>query len=58
MVKGVVNTIYGFEYTRYTCCIDLNSLNYYYKTYENSEVNVINLFNEDLNSKKLIAYKI
>ena len=58
MVKGVVNTIYGFEYTRYTCCIDLNSLNYYYKTYENSEVNIINLFNEDLNSKKLIAYKI
>lgn len=58
MVKGVVNTIYGFEYTRYTCCIDLNSLNYYYKTYDNSEVNIINLFNEDLNSKKLIAYKI
>lgn len=58
MVKGVVNTKFGFEYTRYSSCMDLNEKNYYYKTYDNSKVNVISLFNEDLTINKLIAYKI
>lgn len=58
MIKGIINTSLGYEYTHYTSCINLNKGYLYYKTYDNPTINMIELCNEDLNSNKLIHYSL
>jgi len=47
-----------FEYTIYTSCYNTSKGILYYKTYDNSQITAIKLGCEDLNSKKLINYKL
>lgn len=56
MIKGIVKTRNGFEYTRYSSCINLDKGLLYYKTYDNPYINVIDMYEIDLDSNKLIYY--
>ena len=56
MIKGIVKTHSGFEYTRYSSCINLDKGLLYYKTYDNPYINVIDMYEIDLDSNKLIYY--
>ena len=48
----------NLEYTRYSCCMNLNHGIYYYKTYENSGITAVNMHREDLDSRELISYPL
>ena len=49
MVKGAVITPEGREdITTYTCCINTDKGIFYYKTYDNSQIQAVNLWKEDL----------
>ena len=54
----LVNEPDSFEYTIYTSCYNTNKGILYYKTYDNSQINVVNMFKEDLNSNELINYDL
>ena len=55
MPKGCVTTPSGeFEYTRYSCCIDLNKIDYYYTTYDSSQRLKFSLSDYNLGGKNLI----
>ena len=58
MIKGIVITDKGYEYTRYTSCINLNKSLLYYKTYDNPYINVIDMYLEDIDSSKLIHHEL
>ena len=58
MIKGIVNTNIGIEYTHYTSCYNLDKGYLYYKTYDNMCINVIELYNEDINSNELFHYNL
>ena len=58
MIKGIVDTKNGYEYTRYTTCINTTTSKYYYSTYDNPTIKTINLFDEDINSTNLINYTL
>ena len=58
MPKGCVWTERGFEYTRYSCCCNVNKGTYYYKTYENYEIKSVQMKEEDLNRKELRIVEI
>ena len=47
-----------YEYTIYTSCIDTINGIYYYKTYNNSDINGIDMKKEKLDSEKLISYNL
>lgn len=57
-IKGAVEVNGAYEVTHYTSCIDASRGIYYYTTYENSTVNAVHLFSEDLNSEDLIIYDL
>ncbi len=51
MPKGCVMTPNGaYEYTRYSCCCDTDTLVYYYTTYENMSIRSVHMTEVDLNS--------
>lgn len=56
--KGCVKTILGYEHTRYSSCCDLNSGTYYYKSYDNPNINAVDMYKENLNSSKLITFDL
>lgn len=57
--KGCVEVEPGkYEYTIYSSCVNTDRLIYYYKTYENSQITGVKLFNENLDSDKLIVYPL
>ncbi len=58
MPKGCVKGAEGFEYTRYTSCCNADTGNYYYITYDNSEISSINLYNVDLTQSELYTYDV
>lgn len=59
VINGAISVNSKKEYyTQYNCCINANKGIYYFKTYENNQINAINMFNEDLDSKKLIAFEL
>ena len=58
MIKGIVLTDKGYEYTRYTSCINLNKSLLYYKTYDNPYINVIDMYLEDIDSSQLIHHQL
>lgn len=47
-----------FEITIYTSCMNLNKGIYYYTTYGNHQITAISLFEENLDTDKLILYKL
>lgn len=59
MVRGSVVTPEGKnDETRYSCCIDAACGVYYYKTYENSRLNAVSMFDEDLDSDHLMPFAL
>lgn len=61
--KGQVISMHDnslYEITLYSCAISADSLTYYYKTYDNSQINAISLKskNINLNDNQLIIYKL
>ena len=54
MVRGAVVTGEGkYDITTYSCCINADKGIYYYRTYENSAIQAINLHHEDLDAEVL-----
>lgn len=47
-----------YEYTIYSSCCNVDKGIYYYRTYEDSQINAVNMNNEDLESDRLIRYPI
>lgn len=59
MVRGSVVTQQGnYDITTYSCCMNASKAVYYYKTYENNQITAVNLFREELNSRKLCVYPL
>lgn len=57
MVKGAVLTEEEkYDVTIYSCCVNTEKGIYYYKTYENNQIQEIDLHNENLESKELKAF--
>ncbi len=57
-VRGAVKVGDEYEITHYTSCCNTDKGIYYYTTYNNSQINAVSLFAEDLESDKLICYKL
>ena len=54
MVRGsTISKNNTYDLTTYTCCINLNKGIYYYKTYDNNQINAIRLLDENMNSKEI-----
>ena len=47
-----------YEKTQYSSCCNSDKGIYYYRTYDNSQISAISLFNEELDSSDLISYKM
>ena len=45
-----------YEYTIYSVCCNTDKGIYYYKTYHNSSVTAVDMYGEELEGEKLIAY--
>lgn len=59
MPKGCVMTPSGeFEYTRYSCCCNMDTLTYYFSTYENSTIRKVKMEEEAMVGKQLIDFPI
>lgn len=58
MIKGNVLTNYGYEYTRYSSCINVNKGILYYKTYNCPLIYSIEMYKENLEDNKLIFYEM
>ena len=59
MPKGCVKTPSGeYEYTRYSCCCNMDTLSYYFSTYENSTIRKVKMEEERMVGKQLIDFSI
>lgn len=59
MVKGSVVTEEGkYDITTYSCCVNAEKGIYYYKTYENNQIQEIRMHNENLESKELRIFEL
>lgn len=47
-----------YEITVYSSCVNTDKGIYYYRTYENSQINAVNMSSEDLDSDELISYPL
>ena len=47
-----------YEITIYSSCCNMDKCIYYYKTYENSQITAVRLFDEDLSGKTLCRYPL
>lgn len=57
MLKGCTYTNDGKkDITMYSCCINTDKGIYYYKTYDNSQINAIRMHEVDLDSDQLYIY--
>ncbi len=58
MVKGGVITADGLEdLTLYSSCMDQEKGIYYYKNYNNSRINAVDMNKEDLNAKEIKKFE-
>ena len=57
-IKGCVITPDGLEKTVYTSCCNMDKGIYYYKTYGNSQINGVNMWNCDLDGEKLVSFQL
>ena len=53
MPKGCVQTVQGFEYTRYSSCCNADRGIYYYTTYDELEIRAVHMHDVDLNQSNL-----
>ena len=59
MVKGTVLTEEGTcDMTTYSCCVNGKRGVYYYKTYENTGIQAVELAKEELEGEGLVCYKV
>lgn len=57
MPKGCVKLANGeYEFTKYSCCCNTDTQDFYYTTYENMSIQKIEMNAADLDSEKLIEY--
>lgn len=57
--RGLVEVEPGkYEITIYSSCCNLDKGIYYYKTYENSQISAVNMYNENLAGSSLISYPL
>lgn len=56
--RGLCKVRDGFEITIYTSCMNLDKGIYYYKTYNNSQINGVDMHKVDLNTDKLYMYEL
>lgn len=56
--KGCNQSNDEYETTIYTSCCNADKGIYYYTTYNNRQINAINMYHADLNSNTLIIYKL
>ena len=57
--RGLVEVSPGkYEITIYSSCCNLDKGIYYYKTYENSQITAVNMYNENLAGNKLVSYPL
>lgn len=57
--KGCCEVAPGkYEYTIYSSCVNTDKGIYYYKTYNNTGINAVNMHNYDLESEKLGVYPL
>lgn len=55
---GSVKLPTGNEKTVYSCCCNTDTGVYYYTTYENSQINAVDMHKEDLDKEVLISYPL
>lgn len=58
MIKGLIVTNLGYEYTKYSSVINLNENIYYYKTYENPTIKSYKLSDFNTNENTLIKKEL
>ena len=57
-IRGAVKVGDEYEITHYTSCCNTDKGIYYYTTYNNSQINAVSLFEENLESDNLICYDL
>ena len=57
-IRGAVKVGDEYEITHYTSCCNTDKGIYYYTTYNNSQINAVSLFAEDLEVDKLICHEL
>ena len=57
-IRGAVKVGDEYEITHYTSCCNTDKGIYYYTTYNNSQINAVSLFFENLEDNKLICYDL
>ncbi|MBQ3224149.1 MAG: linear amide C-N hydrolase, partial [Oscillospiraceae bacterium] len=57
-IRGAVKVGDEYEITHYTSCCNTDKGIYYYTTYNNSQINAVSLFAENLESDKLICHDL
>ncbi len=59
MVRGICKTDEGkWDITGYSSCINTDKGLYYYTTYENRQINCVDMYKSDINSNKLFRYPL
>lgn len=48
----------AYEYTLYTSCVNTDAGVFYYTTYENGQINAVDMHHEDLDGKKPVSYPL
>ena len=56
--KGCVRVGNGFEITNYTSCCNASRGIYYYTTYENSNINAVDMHRENLDKEELMKFEL
>lgn len=56
--QGCVRAEGDFEKTIYSSCCNTDKGIYYYRTYENSQITAVNMFNENLDKDELVIYNL
>lgn len=57
-IKGAVKVGDGYEITHYTSCCNTDKGLYYYSTHNNSQINAVSLFAENLENDNLICHDL
>ncbi len=59
MIRGTVITANNkFDITTYSCCINLAKGIYYYKTYNNNQINAVTMNDTNKNTQKLTIFNL
>lgn len=56
--RGCCRLGHDNEITIYSSCVNTDKCIYYYRTYDNSRINAVNMYKEDLNGSKLISFEL